>query len=564
MHSSDRRVLVIGLDGGTYDVFRPLMTQGRMPNLAAFIERSSWGELESTVPPFTASAWSTFITGQNPGQHGILSFQTRDRFNYDTTGSGFVTADQFDQTIWQILSDAGKRVSVINVPMTYPPRPVHGYMITGMLTPSIEADFVYPLDLRARIDKDYIIDVDFIRDGADFRMHDFPAKAEMIRAIRQMTAVQLRTVLDLWRNEEPWDFGMVVFTGTDRLFHFFWSYVQAMIDHLNPSALPQWLDADIFNAVQIYVTELDEAIGALIEAAGPDTTVFMMSDHGFGPAQNWRAYLNIWLEQQGLLARRPPQGLFDLEYLRVLVGRQPWLKALLRRLLPQTVQDSATNVARSSSDSIIDWARTKAFFVPIYFQICGIEINQKGIFRQGIVEPGDAYEHLRDQIIDAAQQIRHPATRTPVVQRACRREDLYTGPHVQNFPDVILVLDPSYVGASSMAGKLLIEDHPHPMRSGEHLSNGMFAAASAHLKRRGEIHDLRLLDVPPTILYEMGVPIPESFDGRVITELYDQAYLDAHSITFQSVLAQAPYPERDLSAEEHHVLEERLRGLGYI
>ena len=564
MSSIDRRLLVIGLDGGTFDVFRPLLQQGRMPNLSTLLQRGCWGELDSTIPPFTASAWSTFITGQNPGRHGVLSFQIRDRYNYDTVGTGFVNAERFDLTLWQILSDAGKQLSVVNVPMTYPPQAVNGHMITGMLTPSTEADFVYPPRLKSRLGQDYIIDVEFIRDGSSFRLRNFPSELEMLNAIRKMTAVRMRTLMRLWRDESPWDFAMVVFTGTDRLFHFFWPYVEAAVGNVNAVTKKQELDPVVMDGVCSYLAELDEAIGQLVQAAGPEATILLMSDHGFGPAQQWRVYLNVWLEQLGMLTRRSAQGMLDLEYLRVWVGRRPWLKALLRRLIPQQVQDSATDIAQASSVAIIDWEKTQAFLVPIYFQVCGIEINQKGLFRKGIVEPGEAYERLRDRIIKEARSIRNPNTGSPVVQRACRREELYTGRYVETFPDVILILDPNHLGAPSMAGRMLIESHPHPMRSGEHRQNGMFAVAGPDIEQHGELKHLRLLDVPPTILHEMGVAIPDSFDGCVMTALHSQAYLDAHPIQYQSVSAIPQRSAQNLSANEQALLEERLRGLGYL
>ncbi len=562
--SEERRLLVIGLDGGTFDVFRPLIQMGQMPNLSKLTEQGCWGSLSSTIPPFTPTAWSTFITGQNPGQHGILSFQTRDIYNYDVTGTGFVNAERLGTTLWQILSAAGKRVSVINVPMTYPPRAVNGHMIAGMLTPSKQANFVYPPELKSRLGDDYIIDVDFLRDGGDFRMRNFPPEQEMIAEIRQMTSIRTRAVLQLWRDEAPWDFAMVVFTGTDRLFHFFWPYVAQIVGYPNHLGRSNKLDPVVMDAVNAYLTELDGAIGDLVREAGHETSVLLMSDHGFGPAQQWRLYLNIWLEQLGLLTRRSAQGLLDMEYMRVWVGRKPWLKSLLRRLIPQGMQDSATNTAQTSSPGIIDWQNTQAFFVPIYFQICGIAVNQVGLYREGIVGHGNDYERIRDQIIQHALNIRNPMTGKSVVQLACRREEIYHGNHLNEFPDVILVLDPEYVGAQSIAGQLLIEDHPHPMRSGEHRQNGMFVMSGSGIERRGEVPNMRLLDVTPTILYELGVEIPDSFDGVVMTELYSLERLHKQPVRFRSSPAETSQPTPVLSTEEQALIEQRLRGLGYL
>ena len=140
------KTFVIGLDGGTFDLLLPLMEQGLLPTLKSAMQRGAWGRLNSTIPPFTATAWSSFITGQNAGKHGILSFQERDAFNYDLVGSGFLNATHHELTLWEVLSQLGQTVGVVNVPFTYPIRPVNGYMISGMMTPS-GVPFTYPAEL---------------------------------------------------------------------------------------------------------------------------------------------------------------------------------------------------------------------------------------------------------------------------------------------------------------------------------------------------------------------------------------------------------------------------------
>lgn len=290
------RLLVIGLDGGTFDLLRPLMAQGHMPNLAELVDHGCWGPLASTIPPFTGAAWSTFITGRNPGQHGVIAFTTRDRFNYDTQGQGFVNAQRFDYTLWELLSTAGKRVGVVNVPLTYPARPVNGFMVTGMLTPAGASRFTYPPEFAARIGPDYMIDVDFLRDGERFRLTGLPPKPEMLAQIRRMT--QARTAHGVrWLQEEAWEFFMLVYTSTDRVSHFFWDEVPALL-----AGQPSPNQAELL----AFFHELDEGIGQLAAAAGPETNILFMSDHGFGPAPDRRFYVNVWLEQLGLL--RPGRG----------------------------------------------------------------------------------------------------------------------------------------------------------------------------------------------------------------------------------------------------------------
>ena len=554
------RLLVIGLDGGTFDLLRPLMAQGHMPNLAELVDHGCWGPLASTIPPFTGAAWSTFITGRNPGQHGVIAFTTRDRFNYDTQGQGFVNAQRFDYTLWELLSTAGKRVGVVNVPLTYPARPVNGFMVTGMLTPAGASRFTYPPEFATRIGPDYMIDVDFLRDGERFRLTGLPPKPEMLAQIRRMT--QARTAHGVrWLQEEAWEFFMLVYTSTDRVSHFFWDEVPALL-----AGQPSPNQAELL----AFFHELDEGIGQLAAAAGPETNILFMSDHGFGPAPDRRFYVNVWLEQLGLLRPRPGEGLLDLDYWRIRLARNKRLKAALRRILPQSTQDAVqkTTSQAGGQKEAFDWANTQAFFVPIYFHVCGVEVNVQGEHRAGSVPAGAQYEAVRDQIIAAAQQLRDPATGRAIVTLAARREALYDGPYVHDFPDVILVLEPEYIGAGSLAGSSLFEPHPDPMRPGEHREDGIFIASGPRVvPRPGALPNLKLWDVTATILYALDVAIPAGLDGRVLTELFDPAYLAAHPVRIDQAAPMPTAPAAGgalLSDHEEAELAERLRSLGYL
>ncbi|OQY23246.1 MAG: hypothetical protein B6I35_04075 [Anaerolineaceae bacterium 4572_32.2] len=562
MSAEKHKVLVIGLDGATFDILTPLVQQGLMPNLAALMEQGCWGKLSSTIPPFTAAAWSSFITGKNPGRHGVLSFRyKRDRFNYDVRGSGFVDAQRFDQTLWEILSAAGKQIGAVNVPLTYPARPVNGYMVTGMLTPLSAEQFTYPAEFARtlQLDQDYVIDVDFIRDEENFRVRGFPPKAEMIAQVSNMSRVRAQVCARLLR-DEPWDFFMVVFTGTDRVMHFFWDDLAAIV-------ADGGANDPIQQKVQGYFRELDDGIGQLTGLAGPSTTVLLLSDHGFGPAQTKRFFVNVWLEQLGLLRPRGAEGILDLEYWRTRIGRHKRLKALVRRLLPASAQEKATTATQSASKEIMDWSKTSAYLAPIYFHVCGVEINLAGARREGIVPPGAEYEALRDRIVRAARELKDPQSGQPIVETAARREELYDGPYVDQFPDVILVLNPDYIGVPSLAGSSLVEPHD-PTRPGEHRQDGIFIAAGPATISQGDLTNMCLLDTPPTIMYAMGLPVPSSFDGRVLQEIFDPAYLTANPIQRQdlSLLQQAAGQQEtpSYSQTEETEIEQRLRGLGYI
>jgi predicted AlkP superfamily phosphohydrolase/phosphomutase len=298
--------------------------------------------------------------------------------------------------------------------------------------------------------------------------------------------------------------------------------------------------------------------------------VFVISDHGFGPAQTRRFYVNVWLEGLGLLRRRHAKGVFDLEHLRVRVGRNQHLKSLLRRLLPERTQEQVRTITETISGEIIEWSATRAYSVPIYFHVCGIEINLTQERREGIVQAGPEYEELRDLIIDEARRLRDPQDGRPIVEMAVRREELYQGPYVQQFPDVVLVLDPDYVGISSVAGSSLTEPH-RALRPGEHRQDGLFIGAGPSLTRQDALDDLHLLDIPATIMYSVGLPVPSFFDGRVLEEIFDPEQLRLHPVSIAEPLAYSHMPDpaplsvsNGHSEEEEAALAERLRGLGYL
>ena len=145
-----RRVLVIGLDGATFDILSPLMAEGRMPKMAEAVAGGASGILRSTVPPITPAAWTTFLTGKQPGTHGIIDFE---RYDVRTNQLALNSTRCLDhvRTLWKIVGDQGLKVGSVNVPMTFPAVPVNGFLVSGFETPGPDSDFVYPALLKDEI-----------------------------------------------------------------------------------------------------------------------------------------------------------------------------------------------------------------------------------------------------------------------------------------------------------------------------------------------------------------------------------------------------------------------------
>ena len=209
MKSSEKnRVLVIGLDGATFSLMDPWIEQGKLPTFARIRRMGVTGDLRSTIRPVSTSAWVSFMTGVNPGKHGIYGFFECDWTQYERRliSSRSVGAD----TLWSYLSRNGKQVGVINVPITYPPSPVRGVLVAGMLSPSVDQEFTYPREFRRellRVVGDYIIEPEArVPQGVD----DLTAKRRLAEILQQAIEARKRATLHLMNNY-PWDFIMTVF-----------------------------------------------------------------------------------------------------------------------------------------------------------------------------------------------------------------------------------------------------------------------------------------------------------------------------------------------------------------
>ncbi len=553
---SQPRIIVIGLDGGSWTALNPLLTAGLMPNLARLAAGGSWGELASTVPPFTAPAWSTFMTGQNPGRHGVLSFFQQDAASYTLAQGGALATSAMlaAPALWDRLAAAGWRVGVVNVPLTYPPQPVNGFLVSGLLTPIGAAQFTYPAELAQELGPDYVVEPDYLTGiMGSFDLTRLPQRGRMLADQDHAEASRIAACLDLLARHRP-DFFMVVFASTDRLSHFFWEYLD------DTTAGPR--DPKILAGVREHFRHLDGWIGDLA-AAGPDATVFLMSDHGFGPAAGRWAYVNSWLRDLGLLAVRGGQAInwTTPAYWKTRLADTP-LRRWITARLPQKFRRAVRSAARP--EDAVDWPATAAYGQVLYANVAGVRVNLIGRQPAGVVAPGAEYEMVRDRIIAAAKGWRDIVTGRPVVVRAARREELYRGAHVVNFPDVILELAPEYAVVAEVASRPIAPATP-TFRTGEHRTAGIFLAHGPAI-RPGRRVDAQIGDLAPTILHLAGAPVPADLDGRVLAEALDAGWLAAHPVqmTETSTAASPAAATNIYSDEEEALLAKHLAALGYL
>ncbi len=272
------RLLVLGLDGVPFSFLQQRLADGSMPNLAAVARQGSFRRAESVQPTVSCVAWSCYMTGQNPGKHGIFGFQDLRPGSYQS----FIpnAADLQSPMLWEILSRRGKRVIVMNVPVTYPPREVNGLLVGGFLAPRLEGA-TWPAQLASRLQKlDYKIDVDpwLARESLDKFYED----------LRRTFQARRRSFLALLR-EEKWDFAQCHIMGTDRINHFMWE--------LYETGHPTWASRFVD-----YYHLIDEMIGEISTLLSDQDMLLILSDHGFCTLKQ-EVNTNYWLQEQGLLVQ---------------------------------------------------------------------------------------------------------------------------------------------------------------------------------------------------------------------------------------------------------------------
>ena len=561
------KVMVIGLDGATFDLIKPWVAEGHLPTLSRLLETGSHGQLHSTIPPMTAPAWTSFATGTNPGQHRLYDWVAREPDSYKFTP---VTAlDATRPTLFSVLSQVGRRVCAFNVPMTYPPTQVNGVMISGMPAPSTQNTITYPEALFDEIVEqvgDYILYPDpggaYSESGID----------SFLTRLYRCTDLRLQT-LDYLRQKEDWDFNMVVFNGTDTVSHAMWKYMDPAHPLHDPRPSPK--SAQYAHAIRDYYAYLDHRLAPLIDSLDDDTTLIVMSDHGFGPFHKF-IHVNNWLIQQGFMqVRRAVRS--QLKHQLLKVGFAPMtvynqlmklgLGVLKRGVVRGNGQGLLKTLFLSFED--VDWARTVAYSLGNVGQIT---LNVAGREPQGCVQPGEEYERVRTQIMEQLQTLQDPQTGEPVVETIHRREEIYHGNQLEHAPDILFIprrLEYFGFGEYEFGSHQIIEPMARGI-SGTHRLNGIFMAAGPGIKPGHAIDGARITDLAPTILHAMGVPIPDFMDGRILNEIFHPGYPKIipnetdvpWSETGNSHLNKPD--EEPLTEAEKALLAERLRGLGYV
>lgn len=549
----NKRVLVIGLDGATWDVLNPLMRDGKMPNLKKLLDRSAQGVLMSSIPPVTAAAWTCFSTGKNPGKHGLVDFIYFPEHGYRVTIANSTTREA--ATLWNLLSDRDLRVGVVSVPMTYPPEKVNGVMVTDLMTPNASVQYTYPPELKQELlDK---VGPFVITPGEGENPSEPLTYLDKVRQDVKGSADYALYLL----NKEPYTFFMYVFGIVDILQHQFWNHIQVDPKTLNET------DRAIREKVLAIFTQVDDGVGEMIKAADEETTIVLMSDHGFGPMKGFMHVNNFLLDKGYLVLKSGGMSAIKRALFRAGITPQNvhlTLKALKLDLRRKVNRGRAYGMLRRFFLSFddVDWTKTRAFALG---HIGQIYINLKGRQPSGIVAPGDEYEKLRDQIRADLVKLKHPDTGEQMIARVLNREEIYHGALLDNTPDLLLLpADFKYVafGESEFASNKIVG--PTLGHTGHHRLEGIGAVIGPHVQVGAQIQNASLVDLAPTILYALGLPIPPDMDGRVLTEAFTPEFVQETALQYGTENAVRTDFGGTYSDDEEAEVIQRLADLGYV
>lgn len=464
--SNAGRVLVLGLDCADprliFDDFRQ-----DLPTLNRLMTTGTWGKLESSTPCITVPAWSSMLSSRDPGVLGFYGFRNRADYSYNkmqvANSSGVKV-----KRVWDYLTDASRQSLVVNVPQTYPLKPLNGYMVSGFLTPGRESAFAYPAILKNEVLK---LAPEYPFDVKGFRTDD---KAILLQRLIDFTEEQYRVFKHLLTTK-PWDFAMHVNMGTDRLHHGFWRYHDPQHRAYQP-------DNPFKDAIRDYYKTVDNWLNALIEAVGDDVTVLVVSDHGV-TRMDGGICINEWLWQQGWLHFKtpPPEG----------------------------------KVTRFD-ELEVDWSKTRAWGSGGYY--ARIFLNIAGREPQGII-PSEQAEQVKTELANLLKAIPGPDGE-PLPHQIILPETTYS--QVKNIPPDLMVyfgeLRWRSVGSVGHGQHYTFENDTGP-DDANHDTHGLFILHEPDKHGVGQVEGHQLMDIAPTILHRMGIAIPDEMQGRIIKSI---------------------------------------------
>ncbi len=541
--------MVVGFDGATFDVINPLIANGRLPTLAHLLKNGVHGTLHSTIPPITPTAWTTVLTGKNPGKHGIFDFQEMDPQTY--ARSPVYTDRHREKTIWDLLGEANISSIITDVPYTYPPRPLNGLMLTGYGTPRTnETLFTFPEAWEMVLPSDLHDQIRIAQPVANFDRSQ--AYIDEWREVMNGRSRLLKHLL----TQQDWGFFFHVFSITDNLAHVLWTYLEPSHPNYNRAEAPAYREA-LFDAY----AQCDHLLGKMLEWAGPDCNLLLMSDHGFGSVYP-RQYLFQRLVDGGYLnydSGDSGSSLRDVLMKSAIrtYNSFPFLREWVKNLRPNqaaALKNSLKSGGLLPSNDAINYQKSRVLPSDFGLQLW---LNHQKRFSNGLLNEEETAV-LIQQLNQYLTTDLDKATQQPIIKSVYQGASQYHGEFSWLGPDLIIENQNFYNPGST-------SHVPNPKLEGSHTHKGIFVGYGPDLNTAVLNKEISLQDLAPTMLHLLDQPIPIDMDGQVIKEaLSDEMAKKPIHKSDQAAQYDTPQTQTKLSDDEEEAIKTQLRQLGYI
>ncbi len=546
-----RKILMIGLDGATFDVIDPLIEKGLLPNLAGLISKGASGRILSTVPPISGPAWLSLATGMKPDSTSIYDFTYRKGSGYEL--QPISSSDFANRAIWDIISKAGKRVGILNYPMLVPPYEVNGFMSAGLWA-AADAVFTYPAGLKDELNAAaggrYELSVNYHKacyEDTTLFLDDLErVLTKKLHAARYMM------------QEKSWDLFWLVLSETDWLQHLMWRH----IDPKHP--LHEGAKSDrLYDRFKEIWRLIDNAIAEFTDIAGEQADIFIFSDHGFGPNEEVFR-LNIWLEREGYLVwKKKSNKTLSGAKSAVSACCKSLAKALRLNKIAPGLYDYGRKTKSKMIDKIIDQIdldKSIAFDPGHTIPFGAIYINDK------LAETEEARRRLSAEIVGKLQGW---ARANGVKVETRQKCDLSVGQNT-NGPDVLVSVNDyrCVVIKDGFQSKVFERKSYTSRHTGSHRMDGIFIAAGPDI-RNCTIEKSHIYDIAPTILYLLQMPVPANMDGQVLTSIVTEQFVGSHSVNTSYEIQGEESPAssdeaKGLTQDEQEMIQKQLEDLGYM
>lgn len=521
-----RKILIIGIDGATFDIIEPFAKEGKLPLFKKLMKEGCYGNLKSVVPALTPPGWTSGFTGVNPGKHNIYDF-----FSFDRTNKNLKLVSSKDRkypSFWEILSKEGIKTGVFNIPCSYPVDEVNGFMVSGMATPEEGENYCHPQEIKKILNSN-----GKYRFGAYSHFLEKGEIEKFLLDIYKITENEEDKALTLIKNFDP-DVFFFVYDEVDRIMHFFWHD----FDKTHPLHNFQ---SNFKDAILKYYQRIEKGIEKFVDAFGNKCDIIIFSDHGFGPLLK-DVYVNYLLYKWGFLEVNS----YAKEYLK----KAPW-KRFLKNVIPSNLRSLFRKKIKSSPLAnplgFINFEKSKAFYSSVSGRSV-IILDEKN--RDNIAK--DLKEKL-ESYIDKELNLKP-------FEKVFLREEIYIGEYVKNAPDILIKENGKYAFKSEWSNcDLKISTQYGAVKSGSHRENGILIFYGESFEKGQKIEEASLIDVTPTILYLLSLPIGKEMDGKVLSQ-YIKNKREKKTKNYKDFRLKKSF----CAEEDEEAIKEKLKNLGYM